>query len=253
MSVDWRTIAREVKRDAALDYEIHGATPLQPETLAWMDAHGKRYRPETLDRFKVNEGWLTCYRCAMKKKRSIWTSRVITIPAGPVTRCYRFEEAKAERWRVVPSGYPPQWIGDISGQDVLLCEGEWDMLTAFDNGFAHAATHTAGAGTWLPTWTPLFTGKNVTICYDRDHMGMVGAAKVARALAAVASNVRIVDLPLPGTPDAKDLSDFFRLGATSDDFRRLLNGARSYGYRLRSPGRGHHLPARRLDAAGLWR
>jgi len=253
VSVDWRSVAREAKRDGALHYEIHGEGPLSPATLAWMDARGKRYSAGTLARFEIREAWLTCYELAMKKRRSRWTSRVITMPTDKVVRCYRFTEPKADRWRVVPTGLSPQWIGNLSGPDVLLCEGEWDCLCAFDRGFVQAATHTAGAGTWFATWTPTFAKKNVTICYDRDRMGMVGAAKLARALWPVAASVRIVDLPLPGTPTSKDLSDFFRQGATHDDFRRLLNGARSYGHSgLRSPGRRHHLPARRPDPVGVW-
>ncbi len=229
MSIDWRTPHREARRDAALDYELHGAEPLRTETLTWMMAHDKHYGSETLAHFRVAEAWLTCYHCSMKKRRSLWTSRVITIPANNVTRCYRFEQpVKGDRWRVVPSGLHPQWIGDLSGPEILLCEGEWDMFTAFDRGFTHAATHTAGAGSWLPTWTPIFAGKGMSICYDRDPIGMRGAARVARALWPVAASVRIVDLPLPGTPEAKDVSDYFRLGGTADGFTVLLEGARRY-------------------------
>lgn len=238
MSVDWRTIRWEVRRDAALEYELHGAVTLRPETLAWMELNGKAYRPETLTHFQVSEDLLTCYHRKMKRRRSLWTSRVITIPASKVVRCYRFEEAnKADRWRVVPSGLHPQWVGDLSGPEVLLTEGEWDLLCAFDHGFTWAATHTAGAGTWLSTWTPMFAGKRVWICYDRDTVGMKGAAKVARALWPVAASVRIVDLPLPGTPEAKDLTDFFRMGGTVDGFKGLLEGARRYVCRGHSTGR----------------
>jgi hypothetical protein len=229
MSIDWRTIRREAKRDNVLDYELHGADPLRPETLAWMGRSGKMYRPGTLARFGIGEAWMTCYRREAKRRRSLWTSRVITIPAGPVTRTYRFEEEdKADRWRVVPSGVPAQWLGDLSGPEVLLCEGEWDLFTAFDQGFTWAATHTAGAGTWLPEWTPLFTDKRVWVCYDRDLVGLRGGARVARALWPVAASVRVVDLPLPGTPEAKDVTDFFRRGGTADGFQDLLEGARRY-------------------------
>ncbi len=254
MSVDWSTIKCEARRDAVHEYELHGAESLQAGTLAWMESHGKRYRLHTLEHFHVSEAWATCYKCAVKKRRSLWTDRVITNPAGPVTRCYRFtQEDKADRWRVVPPGLQLQWIGDLSGADLLLCEGEWDLFCAFDHGFTWAVTHTAGAGTWLPAWTPLFAGKRVWICYDRDVIGMRGAARVARALWPVASTVRLVDLPLPGIPDAKDLSDFFRCGGTADAFRDLLKGARSYVCRGYSTGRGAHTSLRRpylLSASG---
>jgi hypothetical protein len=248
VSVDWRTLAREAKRDAALDYAIHSAQTLSPETLEWMQSYGKGYRPATLAHFGIGEALLTCYRREAKRKRSLWTSRVITIPAGPVTRCYRFGEPdKADRWRVVPTGLHPQWIGDLSGPDVLLCEGEWDCLTAFDHGFTHAASHTGGAGTWLHEWTALFTGKRVWVCFDRDLAGLRGAARVGRALWPVASSVQIVDLPLPGTPDAKDLSDFFRLGGTTEQYTKLLQEARTYAGRATARGRGLGMHPRPSD------
>ncbi len=243
MSVNRRAIMREARRDSLLDYELHGVGPLRPETLTWMQGNWKQYSGETLARFQVEEAWLTCYRRKAKRKRSEWTSRVITIPAGLVTRCYRFEEPKPDRWRVVPSGFPPQWIRNLDGPDVLLVEGEWDLLCAYDHGFTCAATHTAGAGTWLPTWSPMFIKKNIWIIYDRDRIGMLGAARVAKALWPVAASVRMVDLPLPGTPEAKDLTDFFRGGGTAEDFQELLNGARHYVRRTHSPGRGSGLRA----------
>ncbi len=236
MSVDYRTLRRERARDVVLEYELRDRRPLSSDALAWMAGHGKTYRVETLQHFRLGEAACVCYQRAAKRRRSLWAEDVLTIPAGSVTRLYRFQcSEKSDRWRVTPTGYPPQWIGDLSGPNVLLVEGEWDLLCAFDHGFTHAATHTAGAGTWLPTWTPLFTGKVVLICYDRDRTGMKGAAKMALALWPVAASVRIVDLPLPGTPEAKDVSDFFRSGGTSRDFQKLLEGARHYASRIRSP------------------
>jgi hypothetical protein len=253
VSVSWRALDREARRDSVLDYELHGQGPLRPDTLAWMEANGKRYRPETLAHFRIGEAWLTCYRREAKRRHSIWTNRVITVPAGPVTRCYRFEEPKADRWRVIPSGFHPQWIGDLSGPEVILVEGEWDLLCAFDHGFTQAVSHTGGAGTWLPEWTPMFAGKQITICYDRDIIGLRGAAKAARALWPVAARVQLVDLPLPGTPGEKDLSDYFRLGGTIEGFKALLGGARTYACRSYSPGRGADPSLRRphvLSASG---
>ncbi len=248
MSVDWRTISREQTRDRIFEYELSAPRPLSPATLTWLTTHGKAYRDETLKYFGIRETRCVCYQRAFKRKRSVWCEDVITIPAGLVTRIYRFEcRDKADRWRVTPTGFPPQWIGELTGPDVLLCEGEWDCLCAFDHGFTHAATHTGGAGTWLPSWTKMFSGKDITICFDRDETGMRGAAKVAKSLWPVAASVRLVDLPLPGTPDAKDVSDFFRLGGTADEFRVLLRGARHYACRSYSTGRGASAGLRRAD------
>ncbi len=238
MSVDWRTICLERARDRVLEYELYAPGPLSPEALAWLVSNGKQYHPETLTHFGIGSALCICYQRAGRRRRSLWSEHVITIPAGPVTRIYRHEcPEKADRWRVSPSGYPSQFIGTITGPDVLLVEGEWDLFCAFNYGFRNTASHTAGAGSWLPRWTPMFTDKHVVICYDRDIIGMKGAAKLARALWLVVASVRIVDLPLPGTPTSKDLSDYFRAGATARDFQRLLEGARPYVPRIHPPRR----------------
>lgn len=242
MSTDWRTYRREQARDRVLEYELQDPRPLSASTRDWMDAHGKTYCQATLDHFRIREALTICYQRAAKRRRSLWSEPTITIPAGPITRIYRHTcPDKADRWRVTPSGYPPQFIGTITGSDVLLVEGEWDFLCAFDHGFIHAATHTAGAGTWLPSWTPMFAGKRATVCLDRDEMGLRGTARVARALWPVAASVRIVDLPLDGTPEAKDLSDYFRAGGTTAGFQKLLEGARHYVSRIQPPRRGSGL------------
>ncbi len=238
MSTDWRTYRREQARDAVLEYELCDLRPLSPSTRDWMAAHGKAYHQATMDHFRIREALAICYQRAAKRRRSLWSEPAITIPAGPVTRIYRHTcPEKGDRWRVTPTGLPAQWIGNISGPAVLLCEGEWDLFCAFNHGFRNTASHTAGAGSWLPSWTPMFTDKHVVICYDRDIIGMKGAAKLARALWPVAASVRIVDLPLPGTPTSKDLSDYFRAGATARDFQRLLEGARPYVPRIHPPRR----------------
>lgn len=108
---------------------------------------------------------------------------------------------------------------------VVLTEGEMDCLVGRQYGFP-AFTTTGGADTWLAEFTPLFKGKVVYICFDADDAGKKGAAKVARALAHVAERVYVVHLPLRGTSDEKDITNFFvDLGHTAEDFQALLHAA----------------------------
>jgi DNA primase len=148
----------------------------------------------------------------------------------------------------VPIGEDAQWVVIPSFDSVIICEGEWDMLRLHDHGFDNAVTHTAGAGTWLVKWNPLFAGKKVFICFDRDRVGQQGAAKVAHNLFPVAKEVRLVDLPLPGTPEANDVSDYWRLGGTLDGFRELLRKARPYIPANRASGRRGGLHGKRFYA-----
>ncbi len=108
----------------------------------------------------------------------------------------------------------------LQDSKVLVCEGEMDALLATQYGFP-ACTVTAGAGTWLPSFTPLFFGKSVYLVYDVDEAGEKGARKVANALRGVAGSVRIVKLPL--TRKGSDLTDYFvNQGYSRRDFVSLL-------------------------------
>lgn len=102
------------------------------------------------------------------------------------------------------------------GDDILLCEGEWDTLLTRQYGFA-AVTGTGGVNRWRDEWTALFTNKDVVICFDSDQRrddepahvtkGRENAQKVAAILYPVARTVKVIDL-YPDTNAGGDLTDF---------------------------------------------
>jgi hypothetical protein len=221
---------RERRMGSGFYHELGKLRQLGGETLEWLRANDKGYSQEILERFKVQQSVLRRYdqSAGSGERGLVFTEPCIVIPAGRVLRAYCFRLPKTERWCVVPAGYGAQWLGDLSYPELVVVEGEWDFLRLHDMGFDHAVTHTAGAGAWLPQWTPLFRNKVVWICYDRDLRGQRGAGKVARNISPLAREVRFVDLPLPGTSEANDVSDFFPLGGTRGDFEKLLKSARPY-------------------------
>jgi len=97
----------------------------------------------------------------------------------------------------------------VSGEAVLICEGEWDTLLALQAG-ACAVTRTDGAGKpWHDEWSPLFENRRVYICPDRDEVGVESAERMAAALDGIAAKVSFVNLPFDITKkDGKDLSDY---------------------------------------------
>lgn len=106
---------------------------------------------------------------------------------------------------------------------VTLVEGEWDKLLTSQHGFL-SITGTTGAGTFKPEWRRYFVGRDVAIIYDLDPEGRKGAENAARAILDVAATVKNVELPLKGTKDEKDLSDYFlKLGATAEDLQDLID------------------------------
>jgi len=239
MSLAARQYSQQRKREFSFYHRLEGVRPIGKQALDWMKANGKDYRPETVSRFRLHEGVLRRFAkgTGPESQRLVCIDRCIVIPVGPIQRCYRYlRHNKDERWCVVPAGYGAQWLGDLSQPKLIFCEGEWDLLCLQDHGFTGAVAHSAGAGTWLPQWTALFKDKLVWICYDRDPVGQQGAARAARNIFPVVKEVHLVDLPLPGTPEANDISDFFKLGGVSDGFRKLLERARSYAPKFHRAG-----------------
>jgi hypothetical protein len=123
----------------------------------------------------------------------------------------------------------------VQSNEVVLTEGEMDCILARQYGLP-AVTHTAGAGTFLPVWAGLFSGKDVYICFDCDDAGRKGAMKAARHIIKYANMVCIMDLDL----DIKggDITDFFvKQGNTPEEFRLLMDAASKSPVGARKPAR----------------
>lgn len=106
---------------------------------------------------------------------------------------------------------------------VLLCEGEKDMLAAarrMSLTDVVPLSFSAGAGSIPEGAVGLLKGRRTFICYDGDRSGVIGSKKVARALVDAGGDARVLDLrqhptfPVKGTPDSKDLYDYFKAGGT---------------------------------------
>ena len=103
----------------------------------------------------------------------------------------------------------------LTANDVLICEGEKDCLTAQKLGFV-ATTNAGGAGKWREEYSESLRGKNVTIIRDADEPGRKHAEQVAQSLHGKAKSIKVIELPL------KDLSEWAGKGDTSDPLRALV-------------------------------
>lgn len=108
--------------------------------------------------------------------------------------------------------------------EVLIGEGEWDIMLTIQHGFP-AVTRTAAAKVWRPLWGRHFKDMKVYLCHDRDAAGEAANEMVAAALQKWAREIRIVQLPYEVTPKhGKDLTDFW-LEHDEDEFEQLIKGA----------------------------
>ena len=189
-------------------------TNLQPataDTVTLLASHNKHYSLETLRRFGVHEAiW----------KDATGETKVIAFPQA--SRIW-FPETRT--WRAEPCGKGAYLVGDITPQNILITEGEWDMLAAAEAGIQGVATGTAGAGCFKPEWAASLRGKNVVICYDNDEAGRSGAQRVGGRLYGIATSVRIAMLPTDKL--GGDISDFLAEHDVSE-FRQVLNAAKPY-------------------------
>lgn len=116
-----------------------------------------------------------------------------------------------------------------SSDDIIVVEGEWDCILACQHGLP-AMTHTGGVGSWQHEWSKEFKGKNVFLCFDDDQQGLDGSIKAAKSLEGIAANVYIMRLDTG--IDHGDVTDFFvKLGKDADDFRVIMDKARSEPFR----------------------
>ena len=134
-------------------------------------------------------------------------------------------------------GSPPRLYGlnelvDYSDQQVILCEGEWDRLLLQQEGFM-AVSGSHGASTFRPEWIPYFKNRDVVVIYDCDREGQKAAVNIVlRALKkSGAQSVKNVVLPLHGTKDDKDITDYFHThDGTATDLQRLIDGTEPHAY-----------------------
>ena len=122
-------------------------------------------------------------------------------------------------------------LGQYPGQQVVLCEGEWDRLILQQEGFM-AVTGTHGASVFRPEWIARFKDKDVTLLYDCDREGQAAARNVLQALkTAGAASVKNVVLPLKGDKDDKDVTDYcHKRGLTAADLQKLIDETPAHSY-----------------------
>lgn len=110
----------------------------------------------------------------------------------------------------------------LSAQDVWIVEGEKDADNLMAWGLV-ATTNPMGAGKWKPEYNRWLRDKVANIISDNDKAGEKHAEDIARQLATVACEVRIVFLP--GLPPKGDFSDWKDAGGRKEELLKLRDTA----------------------------
>lgn len=128
--------------------------------------------------------------------------------------------------------------GIQSGKTIYICEGE-KAVERF-RSLGYIATCQPGGATkdrpeskWLPEHTKRFKGAKVVIVADRDEVGEVYAAFVAKQLTGVAQSVRVVQSATEREHD--DAFDHFEAKFTTDQFVNRSDLMPRRGLKIRIP------------------
>ncbi|MBU1128991.1 MAG: hypothetical protein KKE01_07955, partial [Candidatus Omnitrophica bacterium] len=124
--------------------------------------------------------------------------------------------------------YPLDEFAKQDYREFLFCEGEFDCLMLWERGM-QALTGTGGAGTFKREWLETFAGRRPVLILDCDPPGIEQATKHAQAMLrdGRVPGLKVVRLPLSGTKQEKDITDWFRLGRTSMELIKVIKDAKT--------------------------
>jgi DNA primase len=142
-----------------------------------------------------------------------------------------------------------QWISGLNGVDrvlynldkviksdiVYVVEGEKDadrLGSIVDDWFCDIAVTTcpSGSGSWREEYNKYFTNKVVYIIPDNDSAGSKLALAIAEGIVKLARVVKIIKLP--NLREKEDISDWFNLGFTFNDLKRICIDTSPVDYRM---------------------
>ena len=112
----------------------------------------------------------------------------------------------------------------VAANTVHVCEGIPDALTLYPHLPAGhvVVTNLCGASVAENVRRDIFKGKIVNVWPDQDEVGEKGREKFAKSIQHIASEVRIVPIPMPVGAVGKDIRDFLNAGGT---FEQLTKAA----------------------------
>lgn len=143
-------------------------------------------------------------------------------------KSFSWEYLDGSEWKTGKGDFPevPYRLGSFIDEPmVIIAEGEKDVDRLIKEGFP-ATCSSGSAGYWPNEIIKYFRDKTVTITYDNDKAGEAHKELVARKLFGIAKEIFIV--PDLGVDEKGDVSDYFELGNTADDFADLIQRAEAW-------------------------
>jgi len=114
----------------------------------------------------------------------------------------------------------PEIVHGDSTEPILVVEGEKHCDKLAELGFI-ATCNVGGAGKWLKEYNKHFKGRDIVILPDNDDPGRAHARKVKKSMTGHARSVNV--LVLDDLPEKGDVLDWFELGNTGEELRKLVD------------------------------
>lgn len=112
--------------------------------------------------------------------------------------------------------------------NILLCEGNLDIVTLHQAGFDNAVASMGTALTVEQTRLLSRFTKELVLCYDNDNAGKIATERALQILNNSEFSVKVLQLPKRRTPEGEyvkqDADDFIK-NQGPDAFERLLSGS----------------------------
>ena len=111
--------------------------------------------------------------------------------------------------------------------NIILCEGNLDVVTLHQAGFDNAVASMGTALTVEQTRLLSRFTKELVLCYDNDNAGKIATERALQILNGSEFNVKVLQLPrrlVDGEYVKQDADDFIKFQGP-DAFERLLNGS----------------------------
>ncbi len=182
---------------------------------------------ETIKHFKLG---LKKDKFSVRANKHIdWIGIPLTCSEKLVNVKYRSGAGEEKDFSFIPKSMLPMFNHDGVEKDepLILCEGEFDAMILWQNGFKNVLSTSAGAGTFKTEWYDYIKNLNpqvIYVVYDNDsdnpaNPGQKYAQEIVyRFGEELAKNIIL--------PEGKDPTDYFvKHKHTSDEFRVLLNKA----------------------------
>lgn len=151
---------------------------------------------------------------------------------------YRFNEGEGIKFYRPGSSYRFLYAGELPkpyifgwhqlpqrGEVVYITGGEKDVMSLSSRGFSAICFNSETSRLYTSVLSELSSRFNhIILLYDSDE---TGKRESSLRVDELSENFPVsrVTLPLPGTKQAKDISDFFLLGHTADELQKLTDKA----------------------------